>query len=372
MTYRTPADMNYRKLEYKYNKDGLRIEKKLLVIDGGYTHDETIRYTLHGKNIMHIRATFNGSEMYQMHFFYDAQGRPSIMEYKEGYETNRYAYVYNLQGDVVGFLDGNGNEVVRYTYDAWRKLINTEGTLSYSVGFYNPFRYRTYVYDESTDLYYLRSRYYNPEWNRFLNADKTIKPKALLSSIYAYCANNPVIQADYSGKFYVAIELYVIALSASFLEGFDFSDTILAEKITERMRASSVVKERVANYIKAIPKGEKSYAKTEPIYWGYGDSLKKLSISDLDLALAVGHATDMTITVEKEDKGFFESLIYWGDKYKVTYTIDDLYDFDEWDGTDREAALIWFNDTFGYDPQEAGILNKYKYTCTDSYFVYAY
>ena len=30
-----------------------------------------------------------------------------------------------------------------------------------------------YYYDVETGLYYLQSRYYNPEWGRFINADKT-------------------------------------------------------------------------------------------------------------------------------------------------------------------------------------------------------
>ena len=35
-----------------------------------------------------------------------------------------------------------------------------------TLGTLNPFRYRGYVYDEETGLYYLRSRYYNPEWGK--------------------------------------------------------------------------------------------------------------------------------------------------------------------------------------------------------------
>ena len=34
----------------------------------------------------------------------------------------------------------------------------------------NPFRYRSYYYDTETKLYYLQSRYYNPEVGRFVNA----------------------------------------------------------------------------------------------------------------------------------------------------------------------------------------------------------
>ena len=262
--------------------------------------------------------------------------------------------------------------MVEYKYSAWGIQLSRTGELANTLGYANPFRYRGYIYDEETGLYYLRSRYYNPVVGRFVNADDTIKPKALLSSVYAYCANKPVIRVDYSGKLYLSIELYTIALSARLLEKFDFSKTLLAAKFTQRIRASKVVKKRVADYIKAIPKGEKSYSKTEKIYWGFNESLKNLSMSDLDLALAVGNASDMTITVEKVEKGFFESIFFWGDKYKVTYTLNDRYDFDRWAGTERDAALIWLNDTLGYEPQEAGILKKYDYTCTDSYYVYAF
>ena len=43
--------------------------------------------------------------------------------------------------------------------------------MSSTLGLRNPLRYRGYVYDIETKLYYLQSRYYNPEWGRFLNAD---------------------------------------------------------------------------------------------------------------------------------------------------------------------------------------------------------
>ena len=65
----------------------------------------------------------------------------------------------------------------------------------------NPFRYRGYVYDEETGLYYLRSRYYNPEWGRFINADALLgQVGALLDhNLFAYCGNNPVMHTDEFG-----------------------------------------------------------------------------------------------------------------------------------------------------------------------------
>ena len=66
----------------------------------------------------------------------------------------------------------------------------------------NPFRYRGYYYDEETGLYYLKSRYYDPEVGRFITIDdisyldlETINGL----NLYAYCGNNPVMNVDPNG-----------------------------------------------------------------------------------------------------------------------------------------------------------------------------
>ena len=67
----------------------------------------------------------------------------------------------------------------------------------------NPFRYRGYYYDVETDLYYLQSRYYDPETGRFLNSDaySYLSPETLNGlNLYAYCGNNPVMRVDPNGK----------------------------------------------------------------------------------------------------------------------------------------------------------------------------
>ncbi len=67
---------------------------------------------------------------------------------------------------------------------------------------YNPFRYRGYYYDTQTELYYLQSRYYNPSWGRFLNADIYINANGdiLGFNMFAYCSNNPVMFTDPTGE----------------------------------------------------------------------------------------------------------------------------------------------------------------------------
>ncbi len=298
-----------------------------------------------------------------LHFWYDAQNRPAIV----AYNGTKYAYIYNLQGDVLGLIDSTGTEVVKYTYDAWGKVLSATGSLASSLGIVQPFRYRGYVFDVETGLYYLRSRYYNPGWQRFVNADTLI-----MGNLFSYCDNSPIKNHDPSGKLYVALELYTVSLSVEDDSHHDFSNTIISSKMTERLITSNVFNSRVAKYIRSIPVGKTSYSNTEHIFWGFSESLKKMSMPDLDLALSVGNATDFTVTVEKVEKSWFESLLYWGEKYKVTYTLNDYYDFEEWAGTDRSDILIWLNDELGYNLQQEGIIHKYYYTITDEYFVYAY
>ena len=85
---------------FVYNEDGLRVQKTS-------TSTGTTRYTLHGKNIVHMTQ---GS--HALHFYYDAQGKPAVVIY----DGTAYGYLYNLQGDVIALVDGTGAKVVEYTY----------------------------------------------------------------------------------------------------------------------------------------------------------------------------------------------------------------------------------------------------------------
>lgn len=62
---------------------------------------------------------------------------------------------------------------MEYTYDAWGNLLGTTGSLANTLGADNLLRYRGYVYDTETELYYLQSRYYDPQLGRFRPADST-------------------------------------------------------------------------------------------------------------------------------------------------------------------------------------------------------
>ena len=96
-------------------------------------------------------------------FFYDNSGTPYAMQV----DGTTYYYITNLQGDVMELVDASGNTVASYTYSPYGKVLTAEGTLADK----NPLRYRGYYYDAESGLYYLQSRYYDPNIGRFINAD---------------------------------------------------------------------------------------------------------------------------------------------------------------------------------------------------------
>ena len=89
-----------------------------------------------------------------------------------------------------------------YEYSAWGQVLYTNSAdIPLSL---NPLRYRGYVYDVETDLYYLQSRYYDPQMGRFVNGD--VFPSTgqgyTGNNVYVYCGNSPVTRLDTGGYFW--------------------------------------------------------------------------------------------------------------------------------------------------------------------------
>ncbi len=108
----------------------------------------------------------------------DPNGQPMTI----GFNGSEHFFLYNAQGDVVAIANYSGEIVVEYTYDAWGNPLSCTGSPADTLGKKNPFRYRGYVYDEETGLYYLNSRYYDPRVGRFICSDGSKNKKG--DSIY--------------------------------------------------------------------------------------------------------------------------------------------------------------------------------------------
>lgn len=206
------AGKNGTNLSFTYDSEGIRTSKTV-----GST---TTQYLINGTQIL---AQKTGSTI--LSFFYDQQGNRVGMA--DG-SNNFYYYLYNIQGDVVALADAStGKLVATYTYDAWGKCTVTNAS-GYTIGTQNPFRYRGYYYDTETGLYYLNSRYYDPEVGRLLNADVAFgaNQDVVSYNLFAYCSNNVTNYADPTGEVAISIPTFV----ASY--GTGLSGAALIAKLT--------------------------------------------------------------------------------------------------------------------------------------------
>ncbi len=107
--------------------------------------------------------------------------------------------------------------MVQYEYTAYGKISSITGSLANTVGVYNPFRYKGYYYDKETNMYYCNSRYYVPEWCRWLTIDSVeyLEPGSVNGlNLFAYCSNNPVNMVDPSGHSFLAALLISMGVAA--------------------------------------------------------------------------------------------------------------------------------------------------------------
>ena len=194
----TSATNGTNTVSYAYDENGIRTQK---TVNGTAT-----QYRYHGSVLI---SQVTGSN--KLLFSYDANGNVVAVNYNGTY----YYYVRNGQGDIVRLIDGSNNTVVEYAYDSWGKQLSCTGSLASTLGTQNPFRYRGYIYDPETALYYLQTRYYDPETARFINADIYVSTGqgVLGHNMYAYCMNNPANMLDSEGT--VGLALFIGGLIAT-------------------------------------------------------------------------------------------------------------------------------------------------------------
>ena len=199
------ASMKYGAINigFTYDVDGLRTSKTIPNV--GLEH----KYYYVGNRLQY--ETLGGSSA--LWYFYDADGNPSGIRYKNGDSINDYYFVCNWRGDVIQIYNASGTLVGSYTYDAWGRVTeNATSADTENITETNPIRYRGYYYDTETRLYYLKSRYYDPAVKRFLNVDGLVSTSVedAAKNMYAYCLNNPVIYADPDGKMTVEALTYIL------------------------------------------------------------------------------------------------------------------------------------------------------------------
>ena len=131
------------------------------------------------------------------------------------YNGTAYYFLKNLQGDIIAITDSSGEEVARYSYDAWGVPTITQDSTDCGIAQINPYRYRGYYFDNETGLYYVSSRYYDSEIGRWINADEATYLGAsgtnLGFNLFAYCENNPVTNIDPDGHLVITTTMLICA-----------------------------------------------------------------------------------------------------------------------------------------------------------------
>ena len=182
---------------YFYNGAGIRTVKE--------TSQGLTRYLLDGTKVL-FEKTNDGKPI---QFLYSSPSSKELVGLV--YNGERFYYVKDARKDILGIVDLNGKLVVRYQYDPWGRLLSVSGVLADTLGIDNPYRYRSYRYDNETGFYYLESRYYDPEVGRFLSPDNltnlqyTVLEGDYAKNLYCYCNNSPVNRVDPTGNMSVAI-----------------------------------------------------------------------------------------------------------------------------------------------------------------------
>ena len=169
----------------RYNGDGQRIQR----VEGDqttnyYYQDSVVSYTTDGKgeqtsqDLLGTDGNVIGTQRYT------------------GNDTAYYVYNKDVQGSTTNLLKDDGKADVSYRYEDFGETQSIGENTAKNETCYTGGRY-----DETTGLYYLNARYYNPEDGRFLSEDtyrgETNEPDT--QHLYGYCADNPINYVDPSG-----------------------------------------------------------------------------------------------------------------------------------------------------------------------------
>ncbi len=175
-------------------------------------------------------------------------------------------YLHNAHGDVVNLVNGTGDVLNSYNYDAFGNAADYTETVA------NRFMYAGEQFDKVTGQYYLRARYYAPQVGRFITEDsyrgELNNPQTL--NLYTYCENDPINFIDPTGHYksgdenlpdYINIAINgtnkngKCGLSGEWFAAKTDSDRKAIEAKADLLRASAITTAYLLNNESAVPLG---------------------------------------------------------------------------------------------------------------------
>ncbi len=238
MTHTTSS----QRVEYTYDADNLRTTKK--VYDSQNRLNKTYFYTWADSRLIgyKLNYTFYNPETnaptsgtMTVRYLYDSDNEA----YGININSVDFYYVKDALGNIVALIDAqSGKAALLFDYTSYgivtrtdpqtdevsldgfqlddfyatmNDIISTMQSIAFRIEMINncwldsTLVYKDYTYDSDTGMYYLQSRYYDPEVGRFINCDDTEILKLTQgtlngANLFAYCNNDPVLNSDPSGK----------------------------------------------------------------------------------------------------------------------------------------------------------------------------
>ncbi|MFD2329461.1 RHS repeat-associated core domain-containing protein [Cohnella sp. GCM10020058] len=179
------AEQDGKIVQYKYNGDGLMVERT----ESG----QKTRYYYDGDQIIAEAEVINGHPQFKAAYLRGARLEAIV------YNDSKAFFSFNGHGDVTSLRGADGGLLNSYKYDVWGNIQSKTELIK------NPFLYSGEYWDSTTELQYLRARWYDPSVGRFINED-TFEGQIdnpLTLNLYTYVHNNPLLYTDPSGHIIV-------------------------------------------------------------------------------------------------------------------------------------------------------------------------
>jgi RHS repeat-associated protein len=173
------AEEGRRRLEFRYDAQGRRVEKVVYAWDPqqwNYIAQSTNRFVYEGWNLVAVLDQNNTpllSFVWGTDLSGTTQGAGGVggllsVTAHSGPDAGTYFYRYDGNGNVMALVSaGDGSVAARYEYGPFGELLRATGPMAKA----NPFRFSTKYQDDETGLLYYGYRYYDPNTGRWLNRD---------------------------------------------------------------------------------------------------------------------------------------------------------------------------------------------------------
>lgn len=353
----TSTVVDGKTVSYKYNGDGLLVERT--------ENGETTRYYYDGNQIIAEAIVVNGIAEFKARYI---RGLALVAREDSGFDKSYY--LHNGHGDVVELRDITGQTTLnQYRYDIWGTPILQKETVE------NPFLYSGEYWDDTTDLQYLRARWYDPVLGRFTTEDtyegELNNPLSL--NLYTYVHNNPLIYSDPSGNVKIRVD-ELLFLKEMGIELKDYKSGKEKGKLTYARKADKRDLKKHERYVVdlLLDMGKDVYLNPEAkgeskqydflVNGFYKVELKTANPENGEFKLTSAYDAIVYGIVEQKAQVVIYDLTY----HNVDYDVMDIYDLDEklrekFNQTDyRYDVQVWTDDGIYYfDWQDPGATGRY-------------